>query len=241
MNLDDLVHKVSAPSPRRRSRARIRLRTYFLTGIVVAAPIGITIYLTWAFIHWVDSRVKPLIPAVYNPDTYLPFSVPGVGLIFAILILTLLGFLTANFVGRAVVSFGETMLERMPFVRSVYRGLKQLFQTILSKSSRSFQKVVLVEYPVKGVWRVGFVAAKAKGEVAHRLADKDAMAVFIPNTPNVTAGFLVFVPREDAMVLDMTVEEAAKMIISAGLVTPPRRDARRTPAPEPEQISEAAE
>jgi uncharacterized membrane protein len=241
MDLDDLVHKVAAPPPRRRSRARVRLRNYFLTGIVVAAPIGITIYLTWAFIHWVDSRVKPLIPAIYNPDSYLPFSVPGVGLIFAIIILTLLGFLTANFVGRAVVSTGETMLERMPFVRSIYRGLKQLFQTILSKSSRSFQKVVLVEYPVKGVWRVGFVAAKAKGEVASRLADKDAMAVFIPNTPNVTAGFLVFVPRADAIVLDMTVEEAAKMIISAGLVTPPQRGSRRTPAPVDEEISEAAE
>ena len=143
MDLDKLVQK-EAPPRRKRSRARIRLRNYFLTGIVVAAPIGITIYITWAFVHWVDSRVKPLIPSVYNPDTYLPFSVPGVGLLFAILILTLLGFLTANFVGRAVVSFGETMLERMPFVRSVYRGLKQLFQTVLSKSSRSFQKVVLV-------------------------------------------------------------------------------------------------
>jgi uncharacterized membrane protein len=240
MNLDDLVPKVM--SPRQRSRARVRLRNYFLTGIVVAAPIGITIYLTWAFVHWVDSRVKPLIPAVYNPDNYLPFSVPGVGLLFAIIVLTLLGFLTANFVGRAIVSYGDTLLARMPFVRNLYRGLKQLFQTALSQTSRSFQKVVLVEYPVKGVWRVGFVATRAKGEIAGRMAEKDLLAVFIPNTPNVTAGFLTFVPRQDAVTLDMTIEEAAKMIISSGLVAPdyPRKVGHPAAALQ-KDISEAAE
>jgi uncharacterized membrane protein len=238
MELDDLVKK--GPRPRRRSRAYIRLRNYFLTGIVVAAPIGITIYLTWAFVHWVDSRVKPLIPHVYNPDNYLPFSVPGVGLLFAILILTLLGFLTASFVGRTIVSYGESLLNRMPLVRNLYRGLKQLFQTALSQTSRSFQKVVLVEYPKEGVWRVGFVATGAKGEIPGRLPDPDTMAVFVPNTPNVTAGFLVFVPRRNAIILEMSVEEAAKMIISAGLVSPdyPRKGGVRQPRP---TISEAAE
>jgi uncharacterized membrane protein len=238
MDLDELVPKKLGP--RRRSRARIRLRNYFLTGIVVAAPIGITIYLTWAFIHWVDSRVKPLIPAVYNPDNYLPFSVPGVGLLFAILILTLLGFVTASLVGRTIVSFGEGLLDRMPLVRNLYRGLKQLFQTVLSQSSRSFQKVALVEYPRKGVWRVGFVATGAKGEIPQRLPEGDTIAVFVPNTPNVTAGFLVFVPRRDAIILDMSVEEAAKMIISAGLVSPdyPRKGAVSQP---PKSIPEAAE
>ena len=142
--------------------ARIRLRNYFLTGIVVAAPIGITIYLTWTFVHWVDSRVKPLIPRIYNPDNYLPFSVPGVGLIFAIVILTLLGFLTANLVGRTIVSFGERLLDRVPLVRNLYRGLRQLFQTALSQTSRSFQQVALVEYPTPGVWRVAFVATRRR-------------------------------------------------------------------------------
>jgi uncharacterized membrane protein len=239
MDLDDLVH--SAASPVRRARMRIRLRNYFLTGIVVAAPVGITIYITWTFVQWVDSRVKPLIPNAYNPDNYLPFSVPGVGLLFAILILTLLGFLTANLVGRTVVGYGESLLDRMPLVRNLYRGLKQLFQTALSQTSRSFQKVVLVEYPEKGVWRVGFVATQAKGEVAKRLPEKDALAVFIPNTPNVTAGFLVFVPRREAVVLDMSVEEAAKMIISAGLVTPDIIPPRRIATPQEKEISEAAE
>ena len=123
---------------------------------------------------------------------------PGVGLLFAILIITLLGFLTANLVGRTMVAYGEGLLDRMPLVRNVYRGLRQLFQTALSQTSRSFQKVVLVEYPMKGVWRVGFVATRAKGEIRDQHPDKDLLAVFIPNTPNVTAGFLVFVPRKEA-------------------------------------------
>jgi uncharacterized membrane protein len=238
MDFDDLVQP---RVPRRRSRARVRLRNYFLTGIVVAAPIGITIYLTWTFVHWVDSRVKPLIPAVYNPDNYLPFSVPGVGLLFAILIITLLGFLTANLVGRTIVSYGENLLDRMPLVRNLYRGLKQLFQTALSQRSRTFQKVGLIEYPRKGVWRVGFVATRAKGEVRERLTDDDVIAVFVPNTPNVTAGFLVYVPRRDVVILDMSVEEAAKMIISAGLVAPELSPRGEMPAAPPKEVSEAAE
>jgi uncharacterized membrane protein len=240
MDLDELVHKATTP-PRKRSRARIRLRNYFLTGIVVAAPIGITIYLTWTFVHWVDSRVKPLIPNVYNPDNYLPFSVPGVGLLFAILIITLLGFLTANFVGKSVVGYGETLLDRMPLVRNLYRGLKQLFQTALSQTSRSFQKVALVEYPTPGVWRLGFVATPAKGEIRTRNRDKDLLSIFVPNTPNVTAGFLVFIPRKNVIILEMTIEEAAKTIISAGLVTPDsQRDEVETPT-RPREISQAAE
>ena len=126
MDLDDLVHR-AAPPPVRRSPLRVRLRNYFLTGIVVAAPVGITIYLTWTFVHWVDRQVKPLIPSIYSPDNYLPFSVPGVGLIFAMLVLTLLGFLTANFVGRSIVSYGEGLLDRVPLVRNLYRGTAAAF------------------------------------------------------------------------------------------------------------------
>jgi uncharacterized membrane protein len=239
MDFDNLVH--SAQPPRPRSRLRVRLRNYFLTGIVVAAPVGITIYITWTFVHWVDSRVKPLIPHLYNPDNYLPFSVPGVGLLFAILVLTLLGFLTASLVGRTIVSYGENLVERTPLVRNIYRALKQLFETVLSQSSRSFQEVVLVEYPEKGVWRVGFVATYAKGEVAERLPQDDPIAVFIPNTPNVTAGFLIYVPRRETVHLEMSVEEAAKMIISAGLVVPEHVAPERIAAEQAKEISEAAE
>lgn len=216
MDLEEIV----AQPPRRRGRARVRLRNYFLTGVVVAAPVGITLYLTWAFVHWVDQRMKPLIPRIYNPDYYLPFSLPGVGLLFAIIVLTFLGFLTANLVGRSIISFGEGLLDRVPLVRNLYRGLRQLFQTVLSQSSRSFESVALIEYPRKGVWRLGFVVTKFEGEVGRRLASDEPMAIFVPNTPNVTAGFLVLVPRRDVTVLDMSIEEGAKLIISAGLVTP---------------------
>jgi len=241
MDLDNLVKKDPPPRRRRRSRFRLRVRNYFLTGVVVAAPVGITLYLTWAFVHWVDQRVKPLIPKVYNPDTYLPFSVPGVGLIFAIIMLTVLGFLTANLVGRSVVGYGELLLDRVPLVRNLYRGLRQLFQTVLSQSSRSFQRAVLVEYPRKGVWRVGFVATRARGEIAERLSEHEPVAVFVPNTPNVTAGFMVLVPRRDVMVLDGHVEEAAKMIISAGLVAPDRGKDGRAPEADDDDLAIAAE
>ena len=244
MDLDELVQNATPP-PRRRSRARVRLRNYFLTGIVVAAPIGITIYLTWAFVHWVDSRVKPLIPNIYNPDNYLPFSVPGVGLLFAILILTLLGFLTASIVGRTIVSYGESLLDRMPLVRNLYRGLKQLFQTALSQTSRSFQNVVLVEYPLPGVWRVGFVASAAKGEIALRKLDEEPDGGLHPEHAERHRGFpRLRAPARKRQILDMSVEEAAKMIISGGLVAPPyprapaQHGGRSAP---PKDISEAAE
>jgi uncharacterized membrane protein len=237
MDLKDLTPDAS---PKRRSRARMRLRNYFLTGIVVAAPISITIYLTWAFVSWADGWVKPLIPSLYNPDTYLPFSVPGVGLVLAILAITLLGFLTANLVGRTIVSYGELLLERMPLVRSLYKGLKQLFEAALSQSSRSFQKVGLIEYPRLGLWSLVFIATDARGEVADRLAEHDdVISVYLPTTPNPTSGYLLFVPRRDVMILDMSVQDAAKLIISGGLVTPDHH--RRTPAVAEEHPPLAAE
>jgi uncharacterized membrane protein len=219
MDLEELTRDTEPL--RKRVTARLRLRNYFLTGIVVAAPISITIYLTWTFIEWVDGWAKPLIPRDYNPDTYLPFSVPGVGLLFAFVLITLLGFLTANLVGRTIVTYGESLLDRMPLVRNLYRGLKQIFHTALSESSRSFQKVGLIEYPRKGLWAIIFVSTDAKGEVADRLADNGKMlSVFLPTTPNPTSGFLLYVPEADVIMLDMSVEEAAKQVISAGLVSP---------------------
>ena len=205
-----------------RSPAVTRMRNYFLTGLVVAAPISITVFLTWSFINWVDGWVKPLIPKVYNPDNYLPFSVPGVGLLFAVVILILLGFLTANLVGRTIVAYGEQMLDRMPLVRNLYRGLKQIFQTALSESSRSFQDVGLLEYPRKGLWAIVFISTDAKGEVREKMlqVEKEVVSVFLPTTPNPTSGFLLFVPKDDIILLDMSVEDAAKLVISAGLVAP---------------------
>jgi uncharacterized membrane protein len=199
-----------------------RLRNYFLTGFIVCAPLAITAYIAWSFIGWVDSWVKPYIPYRYNPDNYLPFPVPGFGLIVALFLITLIGFLTANFIGRAIVSYGEYLLSRMPFVRSIYSALKQIFETVLSNKADMFKKVGIVEYPRKGVWSIVFVATEKDSEINAKLDDGDdpTVAVFMPCTPNPTTGFLMYVPRSEIVELEMTVEEAAKAVISAGLVMP---------------------
>ncbi|MCF8475204.1 MAG: DUF502 domain-containing protein [Emcibacter sp.] len=196
-----------------------RLRTYFLTGLVVASPVGITIYLALAFIDLIDRNIKPLIPAGYNPDNYLPFPIPGLGLIFLFIILTLLGFLAANFMGKTLIHLGERILNRMPIVRSVYNTLKQIFETVISENTGSFQEVVLVEYPRKGLWAIAFISGENVGEIQEKM-DDDIVNVFLPTTPNPTSGFLLFVPKKDIIHLDMTPDEGAKYVISAGLVDP---------------------
>ena len=200
----------------------MRLRNYFLTGFVVTAPLAITAYLAWSFVGWVDSWVKPYLPDRYNPDNYLPFAVPGFGLIVALILITLVGFLTANFIGRTIVSFGESLLDRMPLVRSIYSGLKQIFETILSNRADSFNKVALIEYPRRGAWAIVFIASDKRNEVTSLLDphQADSVAVFLPSTPNPTTGFLMYVPKKEMIELSMSVEEAAKLIISAGLVAP---------------------
>lgn len=203
-----------------------RLRNYFLTGFIVCAPLAITAYLTWSFIGWADSWVKPYIPPAYNPDSYLPFAIPGFGLIVALVLITLIGFLTANFIGRTIVGYGEELLGRMPFVRSVYRGLKQILETVLSERSNTFKKVGLIEYPRKGLWAIVFIATEGEGEVQAMLDDAagQTIAVFLPTTPNPTSGFLLYVPATDIVPLEMTVEDGAKLVISAGLVSPAYHD-----------------
>ncbi len=199
-----------------------RLRNYFLTGLVVAAPVLITIWLVWTLINWIDAWIKPAIPARYTPDTYLPFAVPGFGLVVALVVFTLVGFLTASFVGRTLLSYGENLLGRMPFVRIIYRALKQIFQTVISDRSRSFQKVALIEFPRKGVWSVVLVAAEAHGEIPHLIAEpgEKVYSVFLPPTPAPTAGYLMFVKESDLVMLDMSVEDGLKLVISMGLVSP---------------------
>ncbi|TDH39319.1 DUF502 domain-containing protein [Pseudohoeflea suaedae] len=206
--------------PVKKNTAGMRLRRYFLTGLIVVAPLVITAYLTWSFVLWVDGWVKPYLPSAYNPDTYLPFSLPGYGLLVALVALTMVGFLTANLVGRTIIGFGESLLDRMPLVRVLYKGLKQIFETVLAEQNNSFKQAALIEYPRKGLWSIVFIATDTKGEVDHKLPGEETISVFLPTTPNPTSGFLLFVPRKDIIMLDMTVEEAAKMVISAGLVSP---------------------
>ncbi|MFN3171272.1 MAG: DUF502 domain-containing protein [Hyphomicrobiales bacterium] len=205
-----------------------RLRNYFFTGVIVVAPITITGYLIWTFVTWVDRIVKPLIPLQYNPDTYLPFAVPGFGLLAGVLIVTMTGFLAANLVGRSVVNFGERLLDRMPLVRTLYRGLKQIFETVLNDRSDNFQSVGLIQYPRPGIWAVVFQSTETRGEVAAKIVGEygveDLASVFLPTTPNPTSGFLLFVPRKDLIQLDMTVEDGAKLVISAGLVVPDHQE-----------------
>jgi uncharacterized membrane protein len=208
-----------------------RLRTYFFAGVLVTAPIGITLYLAWLIIDFIDNRVTPLIPARYNPETYLPFGIPGLGVIVAIVVLTIIGAFTAGLVGRWLVSLSERLMARMPVIRNVHSALKQILETVLAQQSKAFRQVVMIEYPRRGIWALGFLTGDTVGEVQNLTSD-DVVNVFLPTTPNPTSGFLLFVPREDCHVLTMTVEEGIKMVVSGGIVTPPDRrpkDAREVP------------
>ena len=204
-----------------------RIRNYFLTGLILVGPLYITISLTWWFINWVDDLVRPFIPAAYRPETYLPFQIPGLGLIIAFATLTLLGFLTANFVGSKLVEIGERILNRTPIIRPIYRSLKQIFETLFSKSGSSFRRVGLVEFPAPGMWSVVFISQPPGGDVAEKLPDADSISVFLPCTPNPTTGFFFFLPRRDVIELDMTVEVAMTMVMSAGMAQPGAADQQR--------------
>ncbi len=195
------------------------LRNSFLTGIVITAPIGATLWVVVSFVNFVDGSVLPIIPEKYNPETYLPIELPGLGLVIAVVGLTLLGALTANIFGRTLIGFGESLLRRVPFVSNLYEAVKQIIHTIVSGSDKSFQDAVLIQYPREGLWAVAFITADAKGELQELLPD-DRVAVFVPTTPNPTSGFLLYEKRENLKDLDMSVEDAAKLVISAGLVYP---------------------
>jgi len=218
---DGLHKRASGSSERESSRIGARLRNYFLTGLIIVGPVGITLYVLWWFVTLIDAWVKPWLPARYLPETYLPFSIPGIGLIFSITVLMVIGAFTANLFGRTLVNYGESVLGRMPVVRNVYRALKQIFETVLSQSSSSFQKVGLIEYPRTGLYAIVFVSTTTKGEIDDRvMKGEKILSVFLPTTPNPTSGFLLFVPEKEVTILDMSVEEGAKLVISAGLVVP---------------------
>jgi len=198
-----------------------RLRNYFLTGLVVAGPLAITAWLISAFVTWVDDAVRPLIPEMYRPETYLPWKLPGSGLVIALLALTLLGFLTANLVGRTLIQLGDHLIDRMPIVRPIYKTVKQVFQMLFSKSGTSFRKVGLVEFPAPGMWSLVFLSQPPSPEVASRLpGDDDHISVFLPCTPNPTTGFYFYVQRKNIIELEIPVEQAATLIMSAGMIQP---------------------
>lgn len=197
-----------------------RLRAYFFAGILITAPISLTLYLAWLFITFVDDKVTPLLPAQYNPETYLPYGLPGLGLLIVVVVLILVGMLTAGFVGRLYQRTVERLLNHMPVVRSIYHSVKQVLETVFASQSNAFREAVLVEYPRRGLWAVAFITGTTKGEVQN-LTEQEVINIFLPTTPNPTSGFLLFVPRKDVVPLTMSVEEAIKMVISGGLITPP--------------------
>jgi uncharacterized membrane protein len=198
-----------------------RFRNYFLTGLVVAGPVAITLYLTWWFVTWVDGLVRPFVPVAYRPETYLPFGLPGAGLIIAVIALTLLGFLTANLIGRTLVDLGDRLLGRIPAVRAIYRGLKQVFETLFAGKGSSFRRVGLVEFPSPGMWSIVLISQSPSVDVARSLPGEEAhISVFLPCAPNPTTGFFFYVPRSKIVEVDMSAEDAATLIMSCGVVQP---------------------
>lgn len=222
MNRDDLPPNVPPAEipPDVHIGFMARFRNYFLTGLIVAGPIAITFYLTWWFVNWVDGLVRPFVPTAYRPETYLPFGLPGSGLIVAVFALTLLGFLTANLIGRTLVDLGEKLLGRMPVVRAIYRGLKQVFETLFSGGS-SFRRVGLVEFPSPGMWSIVLLSQAPSVEVANSLpGQEEHISVFLPCAPNPTTGFFFYVPKSKIIEIEMTAEDAATLIMSCGVVQP---------------------
>lgn len=237
-----LLHEEKPPKHRRR-RLFARIRANFLTGLIVLIPIALTLYLFWSFMGWIDSWVLPFVPSAYQPEAFFKYylgedtsiNIRGVGMVFFLFFTIFIGWLAKGFLGRSFLSWAEGLVERMPVVRSVYSGLKQIAETIFSQKENSFEKACLVEYPRPGIWAIAFISTTAKGEInANIPRDEQMVSVFLPTTPNPTSGFLLFVPQSDIIELEMTVEEAAKLVISAGLVYPnakdPGKPARPTPA-----------
>ena len=191
------------------------LRTYFLTGLVVTGPVGLTFLLITWVIDLLDGWFKPLLPARFQPEQYIPYDIPGVGLIVALIIVLLVGGFTANFLGRRLIAIGDNIISQMPAIGTVYNALRQIFKAAID-NNRSFSEVAMIEYPRKGVWAIGFVTNDIEGQIADHVGG-ETIAIFLPTTPNPTSGFLLFLPKEDVKILDMTVEEGARLVISAGL------------------------
>ncbi|WP_292291065.1 DUF502 domain-containing protein [Marivita sp.] len=210
---------------RRRPGLFSRLRASFLTGIVVIAPVSLTIWLIWSIMGWIDGFVLPLVPSRFNPEQYIGINLRGIGVIFFLVFTAFVGWVAKGLIGRSLIRFAESLVERMPVVRSIYSGVKQIAETIFAQSERNFEKACLIQYPRKGIWAIGFISTDARGEVADRAETMGKLiSVFVPTTPNPTSGFLLFFPEEDVVELDMSIEDAAKLVISAGLVYPNAKD-----------------
>lgn len=222
--------------PMKRRSLLAGLRSSFLTGLVVVLPIGLTIYLIWTVVGWIDGWILPLIPGPWKPDVLVrqwfgpeaTIPVRGVGVVVFLIFTVFVGWLGKGFIGRKFLVWAEGLVDRMPVVRSIYNGLKQIAETVFSQNESSFERACLVQYPKEHIWAIGFVSTRARGELQAKLNDggyMDVISIFLPTTPNPTSGFLLYVPEKDVVYLDMKVEDAAKLIISAGLVYPNGKEA----------------
>lgn len=211
-----------------------KFRGSFFAGILVTVPIVLTVYLVWILVNSVDNMVASVLPHQWNPNTYLPFDVPGLGLIIFFVAMVIIGAVTASFMGRFFHRRFERILNRLPVVRGIYSAIKQIMDTVFSQRSQAFREAVLVEYPRRGLWTIAFITGKTKGEVKN-LHEDEIINIYVPTTPNPTSGFLLFVPKSEIIPLSMSVDEALKMVISTGIVTPTDRrletDRRATKIP----------
>ena len=195
-------------------------RRFFLTGLLVTAPIIITIYVTWLVITFIDTKVANLLPEYLDFRKALPFQVPGLGLFIVIVVITFIGAITPGLIGRNLLKLGEMILFKTPVIRTIYSSIKQIMETVMSTNSKSFKEVVLVEYPRKNIWVIAFVTSSIKGEIDKSIKKADLVSIFVPTTPNPTSGFLLFVSKKDLIYLKMPVEQAVKLVISGGIVVP---------------------
>ncbi len=224
---DSIITDLKLPQPDIQERGVFtRIRNYFFAGLLVTGPALITLYLVWAIVTSIDAWVMHYLPARYNPSTYFDVYVPGVGVIVVITGLVLIGMFAANFMGRFFVNLSDKILNRMPFIKGIYSATKQIMETVFANKSKAFREVVLVEYPRRGMWVIGFVTAKTSGEIQNA-SEVELVNVFVPTTPNPTSGFLIFIPQEDVYTVDMTVEEGLKLVISGGIITPPDKRAKK--------------
>lgn len=212
--------KKPVPSKRKTPGLLSRLRGNFLTGLVIVLPVALTIWMIWAFIGFVDNTVLPLVPEGYKPQS----GWRGYGVVVFLVFTTIVGSMTKGIFGKQLLKYIESLVDRMPIVRTIYNGVKQIVETVLNQSNSSFEKACMVEYPRRGIWAIAFVSTATKGEVLARSGEDGMMSIFLPTTPNPTSGFLLFVPTKDVVILDMDVEAAAKLVISAGLVMPPTKE-----------------
>ena len=205
------------------------IKRWLIAGLLVWLPLGATLLVMRFLVDFMD-RSLLLLPTQLRPDYLLGFHIPGLGIILTLLILLLTGFLAANFLGSRLLSLGEALLQRVPLARTIYGGVKRLSETVLVGDNQAFRKVLMIEYPRKGVWTMAFQTAEPVGEVQERTG-VDVVTVFVPTTPNPTSGFIVLVPRDEVIEMDMSVEDALRMIISLGVVSPDSNTAAKTSLP----------